>query len=88
MADLDSIKRQARREAWYSDSYNPFHNITRSTSWAPTGQATGGDLEAGQSSRPVPEDEESFAPLSATQTEPAYDPSHQQGNKGTVVDSE
>ena len=33
MAGLDQIKRQARKEAWYSDSYNPFRKMTRSNTW-------------------------------------------------------
>ena len=54
MAGLDSIKRAARKEAWYSDSYNPFRkNMTRSRSWGPSRApediergVNGGTLEA------------------------------------------
>ena len=31
---IDSIKRAARKEAWYSDSYNPFRKV-RSNTWNP-----------------------------------------------------
>jgi Ca2+:H+ antiporter len=34
MGGIDQIKRQARKEAWYGDSYNPFRKTTRSHTWA------------------------------------------------------
>ncbi|TVY56749.1 Vacuolar calcium ion transporter, partial [Lachnellula cervina] len=33
MFRLDSIKRQARKEAWYGDSMNPFRKTGRSSTW-------------------------------------------------------
>ncbi|TVY88604.1 Vacuolar calcium ion transporter [Lachnellula willkommii] len=33
MYRLDSIKRQARKEAWYGDSMNPFRKTGRSSTW-------------------------------------------------------
>jgi Ca2+:H+ antiporter len=32
MSNIDSIKRAARKEAWYGDSYNPFRKV-RSSTW-------------------------------------------------------
>ncbi|RDW69266.1 putative Ca2+-transport (H+ exchange) protein [Coleophoma cylindrospora] len=54
MFRVDSIKRAARKEAWYSDSYNPFRKTTKSNTWGPSRQ---GDIESGgdgiQSLEPV-----------------------------------
>jgi len=36
MAGLSSIDGQAGKEAWYSDSYNPFKNNHRGNYWAQT----------------------------------------------------
>jgi hypothetical protein len=36
MAGLNSINGQAGKEAWYSDSYNPFKNNHRGNYWAQT----------------------------------------------------
>lgn len=67
MANLDSIKRQARKEAWYSDSFNPFGKINMGRSGTfPQGRER--DLEAGnRRNRGMPEDE---SPLSHIQSEP------------------
>jgi len=54
------IRRAARQEAWYSDSYNPFRKTMRSNTWAP--KARSADVEAGTGV-----DDE---PLSAVATEP------------------
>ena len=66
MSGLDAIKRQARKEAWYADSYNPFRKVTRSSTWASPPSPTGldRDAEAGRGGL----DEE--PPLSAVATEP------------------
>ncbi|KAL3423952.1 calcium/proton exchanger [Phlyctema vagabunda] len=42
--NMHTIKRAARKEAWYSDSYNPFRKTTRSSTWGPTRED---DLETG-----------------------------------------
>jgi Ca2+:H+ antiporter len=66
MANIDSIKRAARKEAWYGDSYNPFRkNMVRSN----TAPLHHGDLEAqtSQTSRAGVEEE---SPLSAIATDP------------------
>jgi Ca2+:H+ antiporter len=62
---IDSIKRSAHREAWYSDSLNPFRKTTRSSSWAhpPGSNGANRDLEEGDRV-------EDQSPLSAVQTEP------------------
>lgn len=62
----DSIKRQARKEAWYSDSWNPFRKTGRAKTWAPDGN----DIEAAPRRRR--QDDTDETPLSAVQTEPAY----------------
>jgi len=48
MAGIDTIKRAARKEAWYGDPYNPFRKMTRSSTWAqpPSPTGTGRDVEA------------------------------------------
>ncbi|KAH7409733.1 Sodium/calcium exchanger protein-domain-containing protein [Cadophora sp. MPI-SDFR-AT-0126] len=73
--NMHSIKRQARKEAWYSDSWNPFRKTGRAKTWTPSGN----DLEAGQRQR-RPDDMDE-APLSAVQTEPAFH--SQQFREGT-----
>lgn len=65
MSGLDQIKRQARKEAWYSDSYNPFRKTTRSNTWQ--GSPTFGTDDPEQGLRGVPE---GSLPLSKLQTEP------------------
>ena len=63
MANIDSIKRAARKEAWYSDSYNPFRkNMVRSN----TSPLRSSDLEAQRSRAGVEEE----SPLSAIVTDP------------------
>jgi Ca2+:H+ antiporter len=80
MAGLDQIKRQARKEAWYSDSYNPFRKTTRSNTWQ--GNPTPGNDDPEQGLRGAPE---GSLPLSKLATEPipespqfANDEEHQQ----------
>jgi len=34
MSNIDSIKRAARKEAWYGPSYNPFRKVGRSNTWS------------------------------------------------------
>jgi Ca2+:H+ antiporter len=34
MSNIDSIKRAARKEAWYGESYNPFRKVKRSSTWS------------------------------------------------------
>lgn len=65
MAGLDQIKRQARKEAWYSDSYNPFRKTTRSNTWQGNPSVGAQDLELGLS-----EGGERGSPLSNVATEP------------------
>jgi Ca2+:H+ antiporter len=66
MTNIDSIKRAARKEAWYGDSYNPFRkNMVRSHT-SPLHQ---GDLEA-QVSQPSRAGVEENNPLSAIATDP------------------
>jgi len=70
MAGLESIKRAARNEAWYSDSWNPFRkNMKRSSTWAPP-SPTEKDIETGRYG--VTGGVEGVAPsrLSPVQTEP------------------
>ncbi|KAH6718270.1 Sodium/calcium exchanger protein-domain-containing protein [Leptodontidium sp. 2 PMI_412] len=64
--NMHSIKRQARKEAWYSDSWNPFRKTGRAKTWAPDGN----DIEAAPRRRR--QDDTDETPLSAVQTEPAY----------------
>jgi Ca2+:H+ antiporter len=68
MAGLDQIKHQARKEAWYGDSYNPFSK--RRGTWGGTGNNAVNDPEKGQMNREVIK--ESTEPLSVIQTEPPY----------------
>lgn len=74
MAGLDSIKRAARKEAWYSDSWNPFRkNMRRSSTWTTTSQpTTEKDIEAARSRGGILEEEEGSSPLSGVQTEPTF----------------
>jgi Ca2+:H+ antiporter len=50
MSGLDLIKREARKEAWYGDSYNPFRKVTKANTWAspPSPTGTDRDVEAGE----------------------------------------
>ncbi|KAK0124744.1 hypothetical protein ONS96_008626 [Cadophora gregata f. sp. sojae] len=74
--NMHSIKRQARKEAWYSDSWNPFRKTSRAKTWA----ASGTDIESGRQRRPDDMDERE-TPLSAVQTEPTFHSNH--FNEGT-----
>ncbi|KAF8854063.1 Calcium/proton exchanger [Acephala macrosclerotiorum] len=72
MAGLDQIKRQARKEAWYGESWNPFGKGKRSSTWAASS-----DLEAGASNGIRSRDAgalgaEDETPLSVVQTEPPH----------------
>lgn len=46
--NMHSIKRAARKEAWYSDSLNPFRKTLKSSTWGATRQPGLGDLEQGR----------------------------------------
>lgn len=85
MAGLDQIKRQARKEAWYGDSYNPFKKGKRSSTFPNTPL----DLESGTNTRnqgilggPIGEDE---TPLSAVQTEPPHSRNYSQTTNGDTI---
>lgn len=65
MAAIDQIKRQARKEAWYSDSYNPFRKTTRSNTWQGSPSVNTRDPELGLGGRG-----EGTSPLSNVATEP------------------
>jgi Ca2+:H+ antiporter len=75
MASIDTIKRAARKEAWYSDSWNPFRkNMRRSNTWTQSSSANREkDIEAGGDGRNGNMDEEGgTSPLSGTRTEPTF----------------
>jgi Ca2+:H+ antiporter len=84
MAGLDSIKRAARKEAWYSDSWNPFRkNLRRSKTWDASSDPTGEkDIEFGHSGRGRIS-EEAASPLSVVQTEPTFSYSHFSTSSGS-----
>jgi Ca2+:H+ antiporter len=61
---LDTIKRQARREAWKNDSYNPFAKMNRTSTWSQPSRPAGAerDVERGDGvnlghvlTEPIPE---------------------------------
>jgi Ca2+:H+ antiporter len=75
MANLDSIKRAARKEAWYSDSWNPFRKNMgprRASTWTNASEpAREKDVE--RDGRGILEEgEETSSPLSGVQTEPTF----------------
>ncbi|OWP04194.1 hypothetical protein B2J93_673 [Marssonina coronariae] len=64
--NMHSIKRQARKEAWYGDSYNPWRKTgNRSKTWTPSSA----DVEAAPATRSL-DQQVGESPLAATQTEP------------------
>lgn len=66
MPTIDTIKRQARKEAWYGDSWNPFQKTgNRSKTWTSSPDQ---DIEAA-GSRSINNE---GPPLSAIQSEPAF----------------
>jgi Ca2+:H+ antiporter len=65
MSPIDRIKREARKEAWYGDSYNPFRKTTRSNTWQGNPSVNTQDPELGLGGR-----EEGTSPLSNVATEP------------------
>lgn len=75
MAGLDQIKREARKEAWYSDSYNPWrrNHGPRRASTLPVNPSQDRDLEAANG-RPLKErgvfGTEDETPLSHSATDP------------------
>ncbi|KAL2066011.1 hypothetical protein VTL71DRAFT_2082 [Oculimacula yallundae] len=71
--NMHKIKRQARQEAWYSDSYNPFRKTSRAKTWAPNGN----DIEARPRQRRLQQDDVADTPLSTVQTEPTLAGSRQ-----------
>lgn len=68
--DLDSVRREARKEAWYGDSHNPFRKVSRSSTVPTQKSLARGDLEAGR---------QDGAPLATAQTEPSMFRSTQDG---------
>lgn len=68
MGGIDTMKRQARKEAWYGDSYNPFRKTVRSSTWTSPSKAKGADRDLEGA-----DGVEDSAPLSAVQTEPIYE---------------
>jgi Ca2+:H+ antiporter len=75
MASIDSIKRAARKEAWYSDSWNPFRkNMRRSSTWTTSSEPIREkDIEAGRGGRGgIREEDEGTLPLAGVQTEPTF----------------
>lgn len=81
MLRLDTIKRQARKEAWYGDSWNPFRKTGRAKTWTPSSN----DEEARISERDVQD-----SPLSTIQTEPTFhskDYSNGSGSEGILAGS-
>lgn len=53
MASLDAIKRQARKEAWYSDSWNPFGKTMRSSTWSSNPHQSDVEARGGISGEPI-----------------------------------
>jgi Ca2+:H+ antiporter len=75
MSSIDSIKRAARKEAWYSDSWNPFRkNMRRSSTWTTSSEPIREkDIEAGRGDRGgIREEDEGTSPLTGIQTEPVF----------------
>jgi Ca2+:H+ antiporter len=70
MANIDSIKRAARKEAWYSDSWNPFRKNMgpRRSNTEPLREK---DIESGGQGI-VEEGDDNSSPLTGVQTEPAF----------------
>ena len=63
--NMHSIKRQARKEAWYGDSYNPFRRVqTRAKSWATVPAAPSPPFE-GQLEQIVSVSPEEIRPVSS-----------------------
>src|SRR4051812_17385599 len=71
MANIDSIKRAARKEAWYGDSYSRVLKTTRSSTWGHRSNPKGAnrDVEAA-------DNVEYSSPLSNVQTEPIPESPH------------
>lgn len=84
MAGLDNIKRQARKEAWYGDSWNPWRkNMRRST--FPLQSTQHLDVEAAANvSRRSGVQEEDETPLSHFSTEPGPTHSRQYSDGETI----
>lgn len=87
MAGLDHIKRQARKEAWYGDSWNPWRkNMRRSTFPMQSTQPL--DIEAANVARRsgvVEEDETPLSHLSHFSTEPGPGPHSRQYSDGETI---
>jgi Ca2+:H+ antiporter len=75
MSNLDLIRREARREAWYSDSMNPFRKVSRSSTAPPPQSSRTRDPELGE------EGISSDSPLSNIQTAPGYPTSQRDEEK-------
>jgi Ca2+:H+ antiporter len=76
MPNLDSIKRAARKEAWYSDSWNPFRKNMgprRASTWTTASEPIREkDIERGGRDGVLEEGDEGGSPLSGVQTEPVF----------------
>lgn len=87
MAGLDQIKRQARKEAWYGDSWNPFGKAgKRSSTWAnpsPTDIEAGNGISTRRNIGVVGAEDET--PLSAVQTEPPHSRSFSTTTDGNTI---
>lgn len=94
MHNIDAIKRAARKEAWYGDSYNPFRKV-RSTTWHTQRDEEHADGQNGLSqvqTEPLPESlqrdfgQDSDAPLT---TVPSMTTAHKsEPSSGTSVEKE
>jgi len=77
---IDTIKRAARKEAWYSDSWNPFRKNMgprRASTWTTASEPNREkDIERGGRDGVLDEGDENPSPLSGVQTEPTF---HSQG---------
>jgi len=67
--NMHTIKRQARKEAWYGDSWNPFRKTGRAKTWGPSPN----DIEAGGNRSRIDHSRDvQDSPLSMVQTEPTF----------------
>lgn len=82
MSGLDQIKRQARKEAWYGDSYNPFGKGPKRSSTLPNQP---GDIETGNGGMFTGAANEDVTPLSAVQTEPPHSKNYSETTNGDSV---
>ncbi|KAH8744037.1 hypothetical protein BGZ57DRAFT_919489 [Hyaloscypha finlandica] len=78
--NMHSIKRAARKEAWYSDSWNPFRKNMgprRASTWTTASEPMREkDIERGGREGVLEEGDEGGSPLSGIQTEPTFEGIH------------